>query len=317
MSIGYDKSKTGLYIEVFLKTKTDSVRVVIERSHTNIVYHEKNGTILLERRHARDRASDQDYRTELKEMSIAAFIDVVQHLDEEDYDYIKQGITMNIEMSKAGEKLHKVGHYVSELIKKGYLVDDVFSSSKILTASAVDARMAGLNLPVMSSGGSGNQGIVAILVPHNVGVHWGIEERKIIQSIALSHLINSYIKCYTGDLSPLCGCSIAAGAAVAIVYQQHGKNLDKVTLAVNNVISDLGGMLCDGAKGGCALKVASSTDSAIRAAYMAMNDHGITHTEGFVGRTAEETIWYLSEISKHGMAKVDDTMLEIMIDKNE
>ena len=179
--------------------------------------------------------------------------------------------------------------------------------------------MDGLNLPVMSSGGSGNQGIVAILVPYNVGLWFKIDERRIVESIALSHLVNSYIKCYTGSLSPICGCSIAAGvgAAVAIVYQQAGKNIDQMTLAVNNLISDLGGMLCDGAKGGCALKVVSSTDSAIRSAYMALNNHGITSIEGFIGRTAEETIQNLSRISDVGMAGVDATMIQIMQEKNK
>ena len=86
-------------------------------------------------------------------------------------------------------------------------------------------------------------------------------------------------------------------------------------MAINNLISDLGGMLCDGAKGGCALKVVSSTDSAIRSAYMALNDHGITTTEGFVGRTAEETIRNLAKITDIGMAKVDDAMIEIMMKK--
>ena len=178
--------------------------------------------------------------------------------------------------------------------------------------------MAGLSFPVMSSGGGGNQGIVAVLVPHNVGSHYKIKREKVLQSIALSHLMNSYIKCFTGDLSPLCGCSIAAGvgAAAAIVYQQRGNNMAGITLAVNNLVSDLGGMLCDGAKGGCALKVVSSTDSAIRAAYMALNDHGITEEEGFVGKTAEETIKHLSRISARGMAKVDNTMLEIMKGKS-
>ena len=91
--------------------------------------------------------------------------------------------------------------------------------------------------------------------------------------------------------------------------------MEKIILAVNNLISDLGGMLCDGAKGGCALKVVSSTDSAIRSAYMALNNHGITAVEGFVGKTAEETIHNLSKSNEIGMVKVDDTMLEIMMDK--
>ncbi|MCP4372232.1 MAG: serine dehydratase subunit alpha family protein, partial [Deltaproteobacteria bacterium] len=207
--------------------------------------------------------------------------------------------------------------YIFASMNEGCTLNDIFSSSKILAASASDARMAGIDLPAMSSGGSGNQGIVAILVPYNAGKYFKIEERKIIQSIALSHLINSYIKCFTGDLSPLCGCATAAAACAtaAIVYQQFGNDMEKITLAINSVISDLGGMLCDGAKGGCALKVASATDSAIRCAYMAMDNYGISHLEGFVGKTAEETIRNLSKISILGMTKVDEIILGITLDK--
>jgi len=317
--ITYDESKTDLYIAVSIKTERGSARAVIENGHTNLVRLEKNGRPIFEKKRDEITFTGQEYKPILKKMKISELIDLAEHLDDEDYNYIQRGIDMNLKISEAGLKLQKVGYYLSDLVKKGYFLDGIFSSSKILTASASDARMAGLNLPAMSSGGSGNQGIVAILVPYNVGKYFKIEEKKILQSIALSHLINSYIKCFTGDLSPLCGCSIAAGlgAAVAIVYQQKGKDMEKIALAVNNLVSDLGGMLCDGAKGGCALKVVSATDSAIRSAYMALNNHGITELEGLVGKTAEETIYYLSKISsKIGMANVDDTILEIMMEKN-
>ena len=315
--ISYDKSKTGLYIEVLIKTGNDSARAVIEGSHMNLVRLEKNGQTLFEKESGENSPANQEYKQLLKNMKISELIDLAQGIDDEDYDHIKRGIDMNLAASEAGQKLQKAGYYISDSVKKGYLFNDVFSSTKVLTTSAADARMAGLDLSVMSSGGSGNQGIVAILVPYNVGRYFNIKETKIAQSIALSFLVNSYIKCFTGDLSPLCGCAVAAGtgAAVAIVYQQYGKDMGKITLAVNNVISDLGGMLCDGAKEGCALKIATSTDSVIRSAYMAMNDYGITSVEGFAGKTAEETIYYLSKISKLGMAKVDDTILGIMIEK--
>ena len=315
--VAYDESKTDLYIAVFIKTEKGSARAVIENGHTNLVRLEKNDRSIFKKKRNEATFNSQEYKPILKEMKISDLIDLAEHIDDEDYNYIQHGIDMNMKISEAGLKLKKVGYYLSDLVKKGYFLDGIFSSSKILTASASDARMAGLNFPAMSSGGSGNQGIVAILVPYNVGIYFKIQYKKILQSIALSHLINSYIKCFTGDLSPLCGCSIAAGvgASVAIVYQQKGKDMEKITLAVNNLISDLGGMLCDGAKGGCALKVVSSTDSAIRSAYMALNNHGITELEGFVGKTAEETIYYLSRISEIGMAKVDDTMLKIMLGK--
>ena len=317
--ITFDRSQTGLYIEVTLTAGNDSVRAVIESTHTNLVRLEKNGRVLFEKQPDGGGASSREYKSVLKQMPITDLIDLSMGIDADDYDYIKSGITMNLAISEAGREVKKVGYFLFDLMKKGYLLDDVFSSSKILTASACDARMAGLSYPVMASGGSGNQGIVAILVPYNVGLHFDIDEETFIRSIALSHLMICYVKCYTGDLSPLCGCAIAAGvgAAAAIVFQQYGADMSKITLAVNNLISDLGGMLCDGAKGGCALKVASSTDSAIRSAYMALNDHGITHAEGFVGKTAEDTIRHLSEISKVGMARVDDTMLSIMVSKDE
>jgi L-cysteine desulfidase len=317
--VSCDRSKTALYIEVFVKTEEGSARAVIENGHTNLVRLEKNNLTLFDKERKKGRPADQEYKSILKDMRLSDLVDIAERMDDEDYDYIKQGVEMNLEISEAGQGLKKVGYYLSDLLKKGYLLDDIFSSSKILTASASDARMAGINLPVMSSGGSGNQGIVAVLVPYNVGKFLRIREKRILRSIALSHLINSYIKCFTGDLSPLCGCSIAAGvgAAVAIVYQLKGKDAGKITLAVNNLISDLGGMLCDGAKGGCALKVVSSTDSAIRSAYMALNNHGITEVEGFVGKTPEETIYYLSKISEIGMSRVDDTMLGIMMEKSK
>jgi len=316
--VTYDESKTDLYIAVSIKTEKDSARAVIESGHTNLVRLEKNDQAIFEKKRNAITLSSQEYKPILKSSKISELIYLAEQIDEEDYNYIQRGIDMNLKISEAGLKLQKVGYYLSDLVHKGYLLDGIFASSKILTASASDARMAGLSFPVMASGGSGNQGIVAILVPYNVGKYFKIEDKKILQSIALSHLINSYIKCFTGDLSPLCGCSIAAGvgAAVAIVYQLKGKDIKKIALAVNNLVSDLGGMLCDGAKGGCALKVVSSTDSAIRSAYMAINNHGITELEGFVGKTAEETIYHLSKISKIGMAKVDDTMLEIMMEKN-
>lgn len=316
--INFDDSKTSLFIEVSVKTRNNSARALVAGSHTNIIRIEKNDTIVYEKDFSVNKSEDFPYKSIMKNKSLSELTDMVDSMDESDFSYIKQGIEMNLIISEEGKKLKNVGYYLQDLVKKGYMSNDIFSSSKIMTASASDARMAGMNFPVMSSGGSGNQGIVAVLVPYNVGKYFGIEEKTILKSIALSHLINSYIKCYTGDLCPLCGCSIAAGvgASVAIVYQTNGKDMGKITMAVNNLISDLGGMLCDGAKPGCALKVVSSTDSAIRSAYMAMNDHGITSVEGFIGRTAEETIFNLSRISEIGMDMVDDTILRIMKEKN-
>jgi len=317
VTLTYDKRKACLSIDVTVKSASGTARAVLEGGHTNLVRLEKDGTFIVDDAASGPSGKGNAYRERLREMTIAGMIDLVDALHGEDLAYLRQGVEMNMALAEVGKNLGKVGHFVADLVSEGLLVDDVVSKSKILTASASDARMAGLPYPAMASGASGNQGIVASLVPYTVGRFYGVPEETILKSIALSHLVNGYIKCYTGDLSPICGCAIAAGvgAAVAIVYQRSGKNLEKINLAVNTLVSDLGGMLCDGAKAGCALKVVSSAESAIRAAYMALKGHGITEEEGFVGRSAEATIKNMSRISEVGMSLVDETMLGIMGDK--
>ena len=317
VTLTYDKKKVGLYIDVTVKSASGSARAVLEGGHTNLVRVEKDGAPLVDAAVSGPVGKGHAYRERLREMTIANMIDLVDGLHSEDLAYLRRGLEMNLALAEEGKKLGKVGHFVADLVREGLMVDDVVSTSKILTASASDARMAGLPYPAMASGGSGNQGIVASLVPYTVGRFYGVPDETILKSIALSHLVNGYIKSYTGDLSPICGCAIAAGvgAAVAIVYQRSGKDLEKINLAVNTLVSDLGGMLCDGAKTGCALKVVSSTESAIRAAYMALKNNGITEEEGFVGRSAEVTIKNMSRISAIGMSLVDETMLGIMGDK--
>jgi L-cysteine desulfidase len=312
--IAYDPARTSLFIDVRLGCGRRTSRAVLAHGHTHLVRLEADRRVLFQAEGDQGTPAPLPYKRRLKRRRLSNLVALAGRLDDADRDYIRRGVDLNLEIAEAGRRLPKVGHYLLDLVRKGYLQNDVFASSKILVAAASDARMAGLNYPVMASGGSGNQGIVATLVPWNVGRSFGVAEATVVESIALSHLVNSYIKCFTGDLSPLCGCAIAAGvgAAVAVVYQLRGPQVEPMTLAVNSLVSDLGGMLCDGAKGGCALKVVSSTDAAIRAAYMAVNDHGITAAEGYVGATAEETIRNLSRIGLVGMAQVDPTMLGIM-----
>jgi len=317
-TLSVDNDFNEFYIEAQVSSAREKGVCIIGASHTNVIYRELDNKVQLDRRSETMANQRLHYRETLKGMKIEEIIDLAEEIDQEDLDYLKKGIEMNLEISNLGVKLKKVGFFLLDLQKKGFLMDDIFSSSKIITACAVDARMDGAAMPVMSSGSSGNQGIVASLVPYNVGKHFHIDEKTILKSIALSHLMNSYIKVFTGDLAPICGCAIAAGigAACAIAYQQCKRDMEAITFAINNLVSDIGGMLCDGAKSGCALKVVSSTDAAIRAAYLGINHHGITNKEGFVGITAEDTIKNLGRITLVGMAHVDDTIVGIMMKKS-
>ncbi len=296
-----------------------TAKCVISGSHTHVTLLSVNGKVLREDSPQENKpAGPAQYKEALRRATLADLLDAAQQADADDLAYIKKGVEMNLKAAEMGQALQKVGFYIKELVRKGLLQMDLLSSTKILTACAADARMDGRPVPVMSSGESGNQGVVTILVPWKVGKEMGVEETTILKSIALSHLLNGYVKVFTGELAPICGCAIAAGvgATAAIVFQQRGACVPAITLAVNNIISDIGGMLCDGAKSGCALKVVSSTDSAIRSAYMAINDYGITEVEGFVGRTAEETIQNLGNISSQGMSRVDPMIVDIMEEKS-
>lgn len=296
-----------------------TAKCIISGSHTHVTLLSVNGKVLQEDAPQENKpAGSAQYKEALRKATLADLLAAAQQADAEDLAYIKKGVEMNLKAAEMGQALQKVGFYIKELVRKGLLQMDLLSSTKILTACAADARMDGRPVPVMSSGESGNQGVVTILVPWKVGKEMGVEETTILKSIALSHLLNGYVKVFTGELAPICGCAIAAGvgATAAIVFQQRGACVPAITLAVNNIISDIGGMLCDGAKSGCALKVVSSTDSAIRSAYMAINDYGITEVEGFVGRTAEETIQNLGNISSQGMSRVDPMIVNIMEEKS-
>ena len=309
----------GFYIEAELTgVSGQKAKCVIAGSHTEVVYLAHGETVKVNRLPLADHTQGaQDFKQVLKKATLQDLLDAADNADEADLAYIKKGVEMNLKAAEMGQALQKVGFYIKELVRKKLLQMDLLASTKILTACAADARMDGQAVPVMASGESGNQGVVTILVPWKVGKEMEVDETTILKSIALSHLLNGYVKVFTGELAPICGCAIAAGvgASAAIVYQQRGKCVPAVTLAINNIISDIGGMLCDGAKSGCALKVVSSTDAAIRAAYMAIHDYGITEVEGFVGKTAEETIQNLGSISSIGMSKVDPMIVDIMQEK--
>lgn len=307
----------GFYIETELTgISGHTAKCVIAGGHTSVTHLSKDG-IVKEENEAQTTRRAPEFKKALKQASLQDLLDAADNADEEDLAYIKKGVDMNLKAAELGQALQKVGFYIKELVRKKLLQMDLISSTKILTACAADARMDGQAVPVMASGESGNQGVVTILVPWKVGKEMDVDEKTILKSIALSHLLNGYVKVFTGELAPICGCAIAAGvgATAAIVYQQRGNCAEAVTLAINNIISDIGGMLCDGAKSGCALKVVSSTDAAIRAAYMAVHDYGITEVEGFVGRTAEETIQNLGSISSVGMSRVDPMIVNIMQEK--
>lgn len=294
-----------------------TARCMLAGGHVTIERIEKDGGLIFQADCRPTEAAGVAYRHELKRLDMAEVLTLVDGADEDDLAYLRRGVEMNLAMSEWGFEVGGTAQQLRLMQREAFLADDMFFRTKLRVASAVDARMAGMSQAVMTSGGSGNQGVVAVLTPYIVGREMGVHADRIIQSIAVAHLVNAYIKCFLGEVSVICGCAMAAGIApaTAIVYQQAGTDIQRITLAVNNVIGDLSGLICDGAKPGCAMKAITAVDTAIRSALMALKGYGLTADDGLVGPTVELSLRNLGRITLEGMFHVDPTMLTILRDK--
>jgi L-cysteine desulfidase len=306
----------GFRLEVRAEGGGSTVCCIVSEGHTNITHLARDGKSIINS-HPDGDSNPGRYRKLLKKMGLEEILHEVIQLDDETREYIRQGIEMNLAISEKGIGVKRTAFQLQKMKEEGLVTEDLFYNAKLRVAAAVDARMAGLPYPVMTSGGSGNQGVVAILVPYLVGRDRGVDSARIEESIAVAHAINSYVKCYLGELSVLCGCAIGAGiaAAAALVYQQAGIDMGKIGFAVNNVIGDLSGLICDGAKPGCSMKTVTATETTIRSAFMALHGYGLSEDDGVLGLSPEESIRNLSRISLEGMFRVDPTLVQILQDK--
>lgn len=310
------EDKREFRVEVWAEGGGVRTHCIVSEGHTNIICLEKEGKSIIDS-HPHAGTKTKGYRDILRKMKLEDVIRKVVQLDDEMRVYIQRGIDMNMAISEKGLKMKRTAYQLQQMMKHGILSIDLFYKVKLTVAAAVDARMGGVPEPVMTSGGSGNQGILAILVPYLVGQDRGIEPAHIQESIAVSHAVNSYIKCFIGELSVICGCAIAAGisSAVALAYQKAGIDMEKIGFAIDNVIGDLCGIICDGAKPGCSMKIITGADTAIRSAFMALAGYGLSPDTGVLGRSPEESIRNLGQISLGGMFRVDPTVVQILRDK--
>jgi len=307
------KDTDGLYIEVVAKGMTKTSRVIIRKTHLNIVLVEKNGETLFSAEVAKNEVPKPAIRERLKEFKISDFKEFVDNVEFEKIAFINDGIVMNKKMGWEG--LHgNLGIGFGKMLNTDEA--DFEKYAKSLTAAASEARMAGALLPVMSSAGSGNHGLVAILPVAVVGENLKLDNETIVRGVTLSHLVTIYIKTYTGSLSPVCGCAVAAGvgASAGLAYIMGG-TMTQIEGAIKNMIAGISGMICDGAKIGCAYKLSVSVSSCIDAAEMAMRNIFIPSSDGILDVTAERSIQNLGKVSSIGMLNTDDTILEVMMDR--
>lgn len=311
ISLSLKKNIIGLYIEVEAKGKNNNSRVVIKKSHLNVVLLEKNGQCISSQEEGEEKTKTS-LRERIKEYTISELKDFVDKVDYNKIKFIKEGIEMNKQVAEEDIKLN-LGIGLGTMLKNEK--EDIEQYAKAITSAASEARMSGHPLPVMSSAGSGNHGLVAILPIAIIGEGLKVDEEKIVRSVTLSHLVTIYIKSYTGALSPVCGCGVAAGvgASAGLSYLLGG-NVQQVKGAIKNMIAGISGMICDGAKIGCSYKLAISVSAALDAAKMANRNIFIPSGDGILDQSVEKTIQNLGRISNEGMSNTDDIILDVMME---
>ena len=257
--------------------------------------------------------STLDYKLSVKEI-----LDFAQNAKFENISFILDSIKLNYALAEEGLKNDyglKVGKTILNKNHTSVFGDSMLTYAMAATAAASDARMAGCTLPAMSNSGSGNQGITVTVPVIAVGKQMGVSDEVMARALVISHLIAIHIKGYLGKLSALCGCVIAStGSSCGIVYLKGG-NYDQICAAIKNMIGNITGMVCDGAKVGCALKVASGVSSSIQSAVLALDNICISSNDGIIEDCIEKTIANLGNLGSQGMQVTDKMILDIMVSK--
>lgn len=251
-------------------------------------------------------------------LSIRSIVEFADTVPADRIGFIADAAAMNEALSAeglSGSWGHQVGKRLVSAVRRGRLSDDLSVAAAISAAGAADARMAGASMPAMSNSGSGNQGITATMPVVAVARSLGVSGERLHRALVLSHLVAIHQKQHWNRLSAMCG-TIAAGtgSAAGIVYLLGG-GYAEIAAAVGIMAADLAGMVCDGAKPGCAFKVSTAATSAVRAALLAMDGVHVDGSEGIVAASEESTIDNVARLSSEGMLQADAMVLDMMLGK--
>lgn len=309
-----DGIEEKLYIEVICQAGTEQATAVIAGGHTDFRYLARNGEVLLDKQSV-SAAEEEETAPELNLHKVYEFATTAP-LDE--IRFILETARINkaaAEQSFQGDYGHGLGKMLRGNYEHRIMGDSVFSHILSYTSGACDARMAGAMIPVMSNSGSGNQGISATIPVVVFAEENGKTEEELIRALMLSHLTVIYIKQSLGRLSALCGCVVAATGSSCGITWLMGGDYRQITYAVQNMIANLTGMICDGAKPSCALKVTTGVSTAVLSAIMAMENRTVTSVEGIIDEDVDRSIRNLTQIGTRGMNETDRVVLDIMTKK--
>ena len=322
ISIELEKEdKDKLYINAVCSAAGREAEARIKTSHTNFVYLRKDGEEVTNP-NADVNPNANHHPTDNGDaevpLTLRKVYDFATETDVEDLRFILEAKRLNEEAAAQGLKDnygHQLGKTMCSPLGKGIMGDSIFSKILSATSCACDARMAGAMVPVMSNSGSGNQGICATMPVVVFAEENHNTEEELIRALIISNLTAIYIKQSLGALSALCGCVVAStGSSCGITYLMGG-NYEQISYSVKNMIANLTGMICDGAKPSCALKLTSGVSTAVMSAMLAMQHKYVTSQEGIIDEDVDKSIHNLTNIGKYGMDETDRFVLDIMTHK--
>jgi len=316
ISFNVAENVKGIYVMAEVKTDAGSATALLRHAHDRLAEVTRNGKTVFSIAEEEEKDGD-DLLKDIGSMSLKEMNGLVRKTPLEDLLFLKEAVEMNEKAAQAGVSLAPglgLGNYLAELRRSGFLCDDLENDVRLKVAAAADARMSGLNVPIYGCFGSGNHGITFFLTAGTTAERLETSDEQLVRALALGLLVVGLIKENTGILTPHCGCSIAAGAGAAVaVVSLLGGGEDEMEAAVNLLLANLTGMLCDGAKFGCSLKMATSSGVAVQSAWLAMKGARVPDKNGLVGGSLAETMRNLRIITDPGMAGVDPAILDVLM----
>ena len=304
-----------LYVKACALSCTHEADAIIRDSHDNIIECDVDGRVMFRSGNDDHNGNDEvsgDYGITIREIyeyaRTAAF---------EDIAFILEDRTLNMALAREGMK-GSYGLCVGRTIsgdKEELFGNSFMTYAMYLTAAASDARMAGCTLPAMSNSGSGNQGITVSMPVIAYAERYGIDDERLARALIMANLVAIHIKSFLGRLSALCGCVVASTGAASGIAWLKGASYEQVCATIKNMIGNITGMVCDGAKVGCAMKVASGVSVAIQSAMLALENRCVSANDGIIEDDIEKTIANLGRIGSLGMKETDRVILDIMVCK--
>lgn len=307
--------RPGIFMQIELSTPDHQITAQVEKNHSQLVLLKRDEEILLDQRGDKKERPGLPGENLLRQYPLQELQKILLALAPEKLAFLQKGVEMNLELAQAGLEEKEgltIGPAWKRLMEEGLVPKDLGNRIAAYTGAACEARMAGVKKPVMSIAGSGNHGLMAFIPIALAAEELSSAQEKNLQALGLSLLVTLYIKEYTGRLSATCGCGIAAGvgAGAGLTYLLGSEKIEE---ACTLIISSLAGMVCDGGKISCALKLDTSALTAWRGALLAREGLKLSPGQGIVGENLEDTIENLAAVSSQGMKDLDQTILSVLL----